>query len=54
MRNDSGVLLKDINDIVVMNQHRISQSQYTGTSTGRSARVSFGSSRSTSKTIDLV
>src|SRR5215217_6306706 len=55
MRNDSGVLLKDINDIVVMNQHRASQSQYTGTSTGRYARIGFGSSRSNSKTIgDLV
>ena len=26
MQNDSGILLKDINDIVVMNQHRASQS----------------------------
>jgi ribosomal protein L40E len=51
MQNDSEVLLKDINDIVVMNQHRASQSQYTGTSTDRYARVGFGSSRSTSKMI---
>lgn len=43
--------LQDLDDIVVMNQHRSSQSQYTGTSTGRYARVGFGSSRSTSTTV---
>lgn len=36
-----------MDDIVVMNQHRISQSSHMGTYTGRYARVGYGTSRST-------
>ena len=31
LRNDYGVMLKDIDDAVVLNQHRVSQSDYMGT-----------------------
>ena len=39
LRNDKGITFKDIDDVVVMNQHRVSQSNYTGTSYGRYARL---------------
>lgn len=51
LRNDFGVFLKDLDDIVVMNQQRISQSQYSGISSGRYNRVGFGNSNSKSKTV---
>jgi hypothetical protein len=46
IHNNSQILLKDVDDIVVMNQHRVSQSSYMGTSTGRYARFGYGSSTS--------
>jgi hypothetical protein len=49
--NSSEILLKDVDDILVMNQRRISQSQYMGTSSGRYTRFGAGSSRSKSVTI---
>ena len=46
---------KDIDDVVVMNQHRVSQSNYTGTSYGRYACFGTGSTQSRSKTVgDIV
>jgi hypothetical protein len=51
LRNDKGITFKDIDDVVVMNQHRISQSNYTGTSYGRYARFGTGSTQSRSKTV---
>lgn len=44
-------MLQDIEDIVVMNQHRVSQSDYMGTYYGRYARIGMGSSKSRSKTV---
>jgi PsbP-like protein len=55
IHNNSQILLKDVDDILVMNQHRISQSSYMGTSTGRYARFGHGSSRSEGTSVgDLV
>lgn len=55
LRSDCGVFLKDLDDIVIMNQQRISQSQYSGISSGRYSRVGFGNTRSKSITVgDLV
>jgi hypothetical protein len=51
LRNDSGLMFKDIDDVVVMNQHRVSQSNYTGTSYGRYARFGRGSTQSRSKIV---
>jgi hypothetical protein len=47
IHNNSEILLKDVDDIVVMNQHRVSQSSYMGTSTARYACFGYGTSRST-------
>lgn len=44
-------MLQDIDDVVVMNQHRVSQSDHMGTYYGRYARFGVGSSKSRSKTI---
>jgi hypothetical protein len=46
IHNNSEIQLRDVDDIVVMNQHRVSQSSYMGTSTGRYARFGYGTSRS--------
>ena len=55
LRNDKGITFNDIDDVVVMNQHRVSQSNYTGTSYGRYARFGTGSTQSRSKTVgDIV
>ncbi|MGA9845720.1 MAG: zinc ribbon domain-containing protein [Nitrososphaeraceae archaeon] len=51
LKNNLGVYLKDLDDIVVMNQQRVSQSQYMGTYSGRYSRVGFGNSRSKSITV---
>jgi hypothetical protein len=51
LRNDKGIMFKDIDDVVVMNQHRVSQSNYMGTSYGRYARFGTGSTQSKSKTV---
>jgi Double zinc ribbon len=51
LRNDKGITFKDIDDVVVMNQHRVSQSNFTGTSYGRYARFGTGSTQSRSKTV---
>jgi hypothetical protein len=51
LQNDRSVMLKDIDDVVVMNQHRVSQSQYMGTYSGRYVRFGMGNSESRSKTI---
>jgi hypothetical protein len=47
IQNNSQISLKDIDDIVVMNQRRISQSSYMGTYTGRYTRFGYGTSSST-------
>lgn len=51
LRNDKGVMFKDIDDVVVMNQHRVSQSNYMGTYYGRYVRFGTGSTQSRSKTV---
>jgi len=51
LRNDRGVMFKDIDDVVVMNQHRVSQSNYMGTYYGRYVRFGTGNTQSRSKTI---
>jgi len=51
LRNDKGIMFKDIDDVVVMNQHRVSQSNYMGTYYGRYARFGTGNTQSRSKTI---
>jgi hypothetical protein len=51
LRNDKGVMFKDIDDVVVMNQHRVSQSNYMGTYYGRYIRFGTGSTQSRSKTV---
>jgi hypothetical protein len=51
IHNNSEISLKDVDDIVVMNQHRVSQSSYMGTSTGRYARFGYGTSRSTGTSV---
>lgn len=51
IKNDFGVMLKDIDDITVMNQHRVSQSDYIGASYGRYGRFGMGNTTSRSKTI---
>jgi hypothetical protein len=47
IQNNSQISLKDVDDIVVMNQHRVSQSSHIGTYTGRYTRFGYGTSRST-------
>jgi hypothetical protein len=44
-------MFKDIDDVVVMNQHRVSQSDYMGTSYGKYTRFGTGSTRSKGKTV---
>ncbi|HET7284845.1 MAG TPA: zinc ribbon domain-containing protein [Nitrososphaeraceae archaeon] len=51
LRDNFGISLQDLDDIVVMNQRRISSSQYTGTYMGRYTRVGFGNSTSRSITV---
>jgi hypothetical protein len=51
LQNDRGVKFKDTDDVVVMNQHRVSQSNYMGTYYGRYARFGMGNTQSRSKTI---
>jgi hypothetical protein len=50
-QNGRSVMFKDIDDVVVMNQHRVSQSNYMGTYYGRYTRFGMGNSQSRSKTI---
>lgn len=45
------ISLSQVDDIVVMNSKRSSQSQYTGFSTGRYARYGMGNSKSNSRTV---
>src|SRR5919197_5594157 len=47
IQNNSQISLKDIDDIVVMNQRRISQSSHMGTYSGRYTRFGYGTSSST-------
>jgi hypothetical protein len=47
IQNNYEILLKDVDDIVVMNQNRISQSSHMGTYSGRYVRFGYGTSRST-------
>lgn len=49
--NSSEIFLKDVDDIAVLNQHRVSHSSYSGTSTGRYSRVGFGNSSHDIQTI---
>jgi hypothetical protein len=51
IQNNSEILLKDVDDIVVINQHRISQSSHVGTYTGRYTRFGYGTSSSTGVSI---
>jgi ribosomal protein L40E len=51
IKNDFGIMLKDVNDITIMNQHRVSQSEHMGVYSGRYARFGMGNSTSRSKTI---
>src|SRR5829696_6413204 len=51
LRNDKGIMFKDIDDMVVTNQHRVSQSNYMGTYYGRYTRFGVGNTQSRSKTI---
>jgi hypothetical protein len=44
-------MIKDVDDITVMNQHRVSQSEHMGVYSGRYARFGMGNSTSRSKTI---
>ena len=55
IHNNSVISLKDVDDILVMNQRRVSQSSYMGTSTGRYTRFGYGTGRSTGISVgDLV
>jgi hypothetical protein len=44
-------MFREIDDVVIMNQHRVSQSNYMGTYYGRYVRFGTGNTRSRSKTI---
>jgi hypothetical protein len=48
--NNFQLPLKDVDDIVVMNQNRLSQSYHTGSYSGRYVRTGFGNSISISET----
>jgi len=49
------IALSELDDIVIVNQHRVSESDYSSFSSGRGFRTGFGTSKSRSKTIgDLV
>lgn len=55
LRNGYETMLEDIDDVIVMNQHRVSQSDHMGTYYGRYARFGMGSSKSRSRTVgDIV
>ena len=49
--NRGVVSLNQVDDIVVMNSKRMSQSQYTGYSAGRYTRFGMGNSKSNSRTV---
>src|SRR5215207_672481 len=51
LQNDRGVMFKDVDDVVIMNQHRVSQSNYMGTYYGRYVQFGTGNTQSRSKTI---
>jgi hypothetical protein len=51
IKNDFGIMLKDVDDITIMNQHRVSQSEHMGVYSGRYARFGMGNSTSRSKNI---
>jgi hypothetical protein len=54
-QNSDYITLSELDDIVIMNQHRVSESNYSSMSSGTGFRTGFGSSKSRSKTIgDLV
>ena len=54
-QNSAYIALSELDDIVIMNEHRVSQSDYSSFSPGREYSTGFGSSKSRSKTIgDLV
>lgn len=54
-QNSTYIALSEIDDIVIMNQHRVSQSGYSLFSSGSGFRTGFGTSKSRSRTIgDLV
>ena len=51
LRDDYETMLQDIDDVIVINQHRVSQSDHMGTYYGRYARFGMGSSKSRSKIV---
>ncbi len=54
-QNSAYIALSELDDIVIMNQHRVSQSDYPSFSSGRDYSIGFGTSKSRLKTIgDLV
>jgi hypothetical protein len=54
-QNSDYITLSELDDILIMNQHRFSESNYSSMSSGTGFRTGFGSSKSRSKTIgDLV
>jgi hypothetical protein len=54
-QNSAYIALSELDDIVIMNEHRVSQSDYSSFSSGRDYSTGFGTSKSRSKTIgDLV
>jgi len=54
-QNSANIALSELDDIVIMNQHRVSQSDYSSFSSGRGFRTGFVTSKPRSKTIgDLV
>jgi hypothetical protein len=54
-QNSTYISLSELDDIVIMNQHRVSQSDYSLFSSGSGFRTGFGTSKSRSRTIgDLV
>lgn len=54
-QNLAYIALSELDDIVIMNEHRVSQSDYSSSSSGRDYSTGFGTSKSRLKTIgDLV
>ena len=54
-QNSAYIALSELDDIVIMNEHRVSQSDYSSFSSRRDYHTEFGTSKSRSKTIgDLV
>jgi PsbP-like protein len=52
VQNKTQILLRDLDDIIIMNQHRVSESQHTGYYSGMYySRFGYGSGNSTSRTV---